>query len=106
LCQTQAIGGRAYCEVFFLEENDSEVNDLLNWTKTEYGQREVPGLDKTRNVVWMDQDWWATYLAGPNFEEGERRISILTNVSEKDCKLIAFSKLLMRLEGLQLPAQA
>jgi hypothetical protein len=69
----------AYCEVFSLEENDSEVNDLLYWTKTEYGQTEVPVLVKIRNVVWMNMHWWTAYLGGPYFEDGERRIFILTN---------------------------
>jgi WD40 repeat protein len=60
--------GHAYCELFLGYENDSQVNDLINWTKAQYGMEEVPGLSRTGNEVWMNLDWWAMNLGGPYFE--------------------------------------
>jgi WD40 repeat protein len=67
--------GHAYCEVYLGEENDSQVTDLINWTKLEYNLKEVPGLNKIGNEVWMNLDWWADYPGGPYFE-GDRRMVV------------------------------
>jgi hypothetical protein len=70
-----SIEGHAYCEVFLGQDNDSQVNDLINWTKAEYSLTEIPGLNKTGNEVWMNLDWWAANLGGPYFE-GDRRMVV------------------------------
>jgi transglutaminase-like putative cysteine protease len=60
--------GHAYCELFLGYENDSQVNDLINWTKAQYGLEDIPGLNRTGNEVWMNLDWWADNPGGPYFE--------------------------------------
>lgn len=61
--------GHAYCELFLGYENDSQANDLINWTKAEYSLEEIPGIKKTGNEVWMNLDWWADYIGGSYFED-------------------------------------
>jgi len=65
--------GHAYCEVFLGLENDSQVDELINWIKAEYNLPEVPGLNTTRNEVWLNLDWWANHPGGPYVEEGEQK---------------------------------
>ena len=66
--------GHAYCEVFLGSESNSQVDELINWTKSEYNLSEVPGLNTTGDEVWMNLDWWADNPGGPYFKGDERMV--------------------------------
>jgi len=65
--------GHAYSEVFLGSENDSHVDEIINWIKVKYNLMEIPGLNREDGKVWLNLDWWANYPGGPYFEEGEQK---------------------------------
>jgi WD40 repeat protein len=70
---TSSTEGHAYSEVFLGNENDSHVDEIINWIKAKYNLTEVPSLSRDNGEVWLNLDWWAKYPGGPYFEEGEQK---------------------------------
>jgi|WetSurMetagenome_2_1015567.scaffolds.fasta_scaffold00750_4 WD40 repeat protein len=68
--------GHAYSEVFLGWENDSQVDELINWIKAEYNLAEIPGLNRKDGEVWLNLDWWADYPGGPYYEGNEQKEEI------------------------------
>ena len=80
--------GHAYCEVFLGLENDSQVDELINWIKAEYNLTEIPGLSRDDNEVWLNLDWWADYPGGPYYECDEQKMIVWRSAELTTPKII------------------
>ena len=73
-------GGHAYTEVYLGKVG--QVDELLDWLKSEYGMDEIPDTNVADGEVWLNLDWFADYPGGPYFE-GERAVSLIIDPEKK-----------------------
>jgi WD40 repeat protein len=66
--------GHAYAEIYLGKKNDTYVDDLLDWLKSEYNQANITGVNTTNDDIWLNLDYNSSYPGGPYFGEGNGSI--------------------------------
>ncbi|HOT07849.1 MAG TPA: PKD domain-containing protein [Methanotrichaceae archaeon] len=66
-------GGHAYAEVYLGRRNDSDVNRMLAWLRSEYDADINYHVDSKNEDVWLNMDWWkdpggANHPGGPFYQ--------------------------------------
>jgi len=72
--------GHAYSELYLGENGTSEVDQIVDWLKSEYRVEDLPGINKTGSEVWLNLDWGeditkGAYPGGYYFGEGVKDVS-------------------------------
>jgi hypothetical protein len=70
----QNANGHAYAEVYLGNDRSSQIEDMYTWLKNEYNIRELSGINKTGNEVWLNLDWGFGHPGGSYFGEGSQRV--------------------------------
>jgi WD40 repeat protein len=71
--------GHAYSELYLGHNGTNEVAEILSWIKREYGVKDLLGINKTGDEIWLNLDWGsditkAAYPGGPYFGEGSKNV--------------------------------
>lgn len=69
----------AYSELYLGHNGSQEVDGIISWLNNEYKTKDLPGINRIGDEVWLNLDWGsditkASFPGGPYFGEGSNNV--------------------------------